>query len=89
VIPESHYVVAVGGKMGGASGIVLRTVAVLPAVDLHDEPCARTEEVDDVWPERDLSAEAKAFELSAAQKLPQLALGVGGLVAELSREQAV
>jgi hypothetical protein len=47
---------------------------VLAAVDFNDEPQLLTNKVDNEWPDRDLSPEAKTIEAMRSQRRPQTPL---------------
>ena len=61
-------------------------LAVMAAIDLDDEALLETDEVDDLGPDRMLSAEATCAEPTTAQLRPQNAFRVGHLFAELARQ---
>jgi hypothetical protein len=62
---------------------------VLRAIELDDELYREADEVDDVWPERGLSSELMVAEFLSAEEMPEAFFGVGGLIAQRTREVAL
>ena len=59
-----------------ANGIAF-TVGMVAAVDLDDEALLAADEVDDVGSYGGLTDELQAEDLTGAQPIPELALGIG------------
>ncbi len=57
---------------------------MLPAIGLNDEPSFRAGKIDDKWGDHELSAETPP-ELLVTQQLPESALSIGRVAAQLSR----
>src|SRR3546814_3479832 len=59
---------------------------VLAAVEFHHEAAGRAGEIDDVGADRILAAELVAHQRAVAQVMPDLALGIGHVAAEVAGE---
>ena len=62
----------------------IRAKAMLPAIHFNHQPGVGAPEVNDVAPDRMLTAKAVAVQLRAPQLRPELALGPGHVSAQLS-----
>src|SRR5690349_17784837 len=98
VVPETGDGPAVLFEVAGSLSVLQcgLSLAVLRAVDLHDELFIVTGEVDDVARDRNLATEAEAHQSMSAQLVPQLQLRVGhhaahllGIAAETWRDDGV
>jgi hypothetical protein len=60
---------------------------MLSPIELNDESCLSTKEIDDIGPKRMLTAEAETFELFSPQPRPQSDFGIRGCPAQFARER--
>jgi hypothetical protein len=70
---------------GIAARVVLSAAFVADAVDLHGEPSAGAEEVEDVGADGMLTAEDETVQLTSTQFLPEQDFGQGHLAAKSAR----
>jgi len=57
---------------------------VLPAIDLYNQACFETDEIDDIWPDRMLSPKLQPSDLALPQVSPERALRVRHLTTEVA-----
>jgi len=60
----------------------MRLNGMLAPVDFDHEHRPNTDEIDDVWTDRDLPAESVALDLLSTQPVPKTQLGVGHVGAQ-------
>jgi hypothetical protein len=82
---ESQNGVANPLKIPIAFGIVLALLLVNRAINLHDQACAETQEIDDVRTNRMLPSEQPTIDLSSAHNLPDPLLRVCKAAPEIAR----
>lgn len=70
VVPEAQNTKTFAVEPVRAFDIFLRTVRMLSAINLDDEPSFKANEIDDEASDRRLAAEAMAIELPKAQVAP-------------------
>jgi hypothetical protein len=84
VVPETQGAKAIDAEKGVAVDVT-GAFAVLPTVDLDDQPCIEADEIKDVAVKRHLSPELGAGELAVAEGTPEYGFGRGGVGAHLAR----
>jgi hypothetical protein len=84
VVPEAQNSVASLLEESAAPLVVALLLQVLAAIDLDHELLLEADEVDNVLTDRMLPAELVIEHLSPTQVFPQVALGSGGILSELS-----
>jgi hypothetical protein len=70
VVPESQDAESLSLQPCCSRAVLLSSVAMLPAIDLDDEPSIEADEIDDVGANRHLSAEAMTIDLLKAKLCP-------------------
>jgi hypothetical protein len=88
VVPESQNPEALRPEKVIPPNVVCSLLGVLTAVQLHYQSGFETNEVTDVRPDRPLPAKFESIQLATTQEMPEAALGVGSVVAQLAREVA-
>ncbi len=84
VIPETQDQITLGHQPG-VSHPVLCTTQMLTPIDLDDQPGLQAGEIDDIRADGYLSSKLVASELPATQPLPESALGIGHVGAQVPR----
>ena len=77
IVPESEDAIAPLREECRPAGITRPLKRVLAAVDFDDESLRQADEVDDVWPDRDLTPELAIHQAAAPECRPQSGLGIG------------
>ena len=87
VLVHSHNVEAERFEYAGTLGVAcnLARFTVRRAVDLHDQPAVKGDEIDNISIERVLAAKFPAIEPPIPQRAPQSRLGAGLASPEISR----
>jgi hypothetical protein len=75
IIPEAQHPEAAASKPG-IPGSIHCCAGVLPAIDLDDQVCLDTGEVNDIRPNRQLASKSVPNELAAPQSSPKTGLGI-------------
>ena len=90
-IPKPDHGEPERGHRLRSRGVVMSMfrVVVLSTVQLDDESELETREVREIGPDRMVSAEVQAQELTATQMPPEAAFGVGRLAAETAGKLAL
>jgi len=91
VVPETQHLEPTGGEYVAANRVVIQALAgiVLTAVQLDDQADFQTDIVGEVRTDRVLATKSKSMQSTPAQVIPQPDLGVGQLLAQLSRESTL
>ncbi len=76
IVPESEDAIAPLREECRPAGITRPLKRVLAAVDFDDESLRQADEVDDVWPDRDLTPELAIHQAAAPECRPQSGLGI-------------
>lgn len=84
VVPEAQHPVSLLLEEPTASLVVAFLVQVLTAIDLDHELLLQADEIEDVGADRMLPAELVPEHLPPTKVRPEVALGYGGVVSELS-----
>jgi hypothetical protein len=84
VVPEAQHPIPLLLEESTASLVVALLIQVLAAIDLDHEFLLQADEIDNVGTDDVLPTELVPEHLSATQIGPQMALGPGGIVSELS-----
>jgi hypothetical protein len=84
MVPEAKDLKSLGFQPGGAAGVIVFLVAMLPTISLDHERQILTEEVRNERADRDLPSELGAVELATAQPRPQPGFGRCLLAAQSS-----
>jgi hypothetical protein len=83
IVPKANEPEALAFQVGSSTGIAFRRM--LAAVDLDDQTLLSAAKIDNVTADFDLTAKFQVLVLPGAERIPQLALGVGGVLAKRSR----
>jgi hypothetical protein len=83
-VPESQYAEPCALQSSGPLRVCRRCFCVLPAIHVNHELGVETNEVEDPVLEGMLTAKLQARDLSRAQQVPKLALGIGHCLAEFA-----
>jgi hypothetical protein len=75
-IHQPQHLVAQGLQVRGPGRIGRNRIGMTRAIDLQDQHCPIAEEVSDVSPARDLSAEFETVQLPIAQLRPQASFAI-------------
>jgi hypothetical protein len=82
IVPKPQHATAMSFQPGGANRVSGGTIGMLTTVYFNHELVSLAEEIEHITPERMLASELEPLELAAAQRLPQIALGLGQITAQ-------
>lgn len=76
IVPETQHAVALFLELSCSRFVINQPIAMLSAVELHDQASVRTDKIDDIQPDLVLTAELPALQPAISQVMPEQLLGV-------------